>query len=134
MKESVRKIVDLDDVFYIKAICESWAKKHHYVKMDRRHNAMKDAYDIWIDGKDARVTFQLYDYCKKDDYGYNCDHTRLLIVMRKRGGNYIIIGRSNTDRMIEIDRTGYEWHYDYEGLKALIGEYPELFDNLGVKE
>lgn len=73
----------------------------------------------------------MYDHFKKSNTYDDC---KLLIVMRKRGGDYILIGRNNVDRLIEISSTGYDWGYDYEGLKALIAEYPELFDKLGVKE
>jgi len=135
LKESVRRIVDYEDVPFIKAVCEYWADKNGIKKVDRRHKAGKNVYDMWIDGGDSRISFIVYDDWRKEDYGYCCEHTRLAIIMRKRGGNYIIITRSLTgDRIIEIDRTGYEWHYDYDELRKLIDDYPDLFDGLGVKE
>lgn len=133
LKENIRRIVDCEDIRFIGENCREWAESHGFNKVDRRRSTVDDAYDLWYDCS-ARVTFILYKRWFKDDFSASCRNEMLKVVMRKQGGNYIIIARNNENRMIEIDRTGYEWHYDYEGLKALIGEYPDLFGRLGVIE
>lgn len=133
LKENIRRIVDCEDIYFIGENCRKWAESHGIKKVDRRRAQMERSYDLYYDCS-ARVTFTLYDDWKKEYQSAPLNHVRLEIVMRKKGGNYIIIARNNFDRRIEIDRTGSEWHYDYEGLKALIGEYPDLFGRLGVVE
>lgn len=134
LKESVRRIVDQEDVRFVGENCCEWARRNRNMhKLDRRHKVNNNVYAVWYD-ESARVTFEVYEKYYKDDFCKSVEHLILWIVMRKKGGNYIIIGRNPNDRLIEIDRDGYEWHYDYEGLKKLIQEYPDVFYRLGVKE
>lgn len=133
LKENIRRIVDCYNIRFIGENCREWAENHGFNKVDRRRSTVDDAYALWYDYS-ARVTFILYKRWFKDDYSASCRNEKLEIVMRKLGGNYIVIARNNENRMIEIDRTGYECHYDYEGLKALMNEYPDLFSILGVRE
>ena len=54
----------------------------------------------------------------------------LYIVLRKRSGRYIVIGKNNAERYLEIDTEVR--HYDPEKLHALMREHSALFRKLGI--
>lgn len=40
LKESVRKIVDEQNVFWVESVCKWWARNNHVPKVDRRYKLM----------------------------------------------------------------------------------------------
>lgn len=70
-----------------------------------------------------------YYYTDNIDYG----NENLVITLRKKAGDYMIIERRNT-RAFEVDSGGIR-HYNEQLLKAIIDEHEDLFKALiAIKE
>lgn len=91
--------------------------------------------------KDNAYTYHIES---KAYYGAKCEcmiykdtaewgNTRLYIVMRKKNGiPYLIIGRNNGERYAEVG-IDTVWEFDESNLKTLITEFPQLFDYMGIR-
>ena len=92
-------------------------------KWDGRKKDNLDTY--YVDGKDTnwnRVTC----YCYRDTASY-ANHN-LEIVLRKRGGSYLIVGKQGV-RAFEVDYRGV-LHYEIKLLEEILEEHRPLFDEL----
>jgi len=86
-----------------------------------------EAYDFsrgrFTDGKSTNWN-RVQCYYHKDSQKYGEED--LLIALRKRAGNYLIIGRQS-NRAFEIDYSGIK-HYDEVLLNEIIKEHKPLFE------
>ena len=128
---SVRMFVLRWDVKHLATVLRMWAEDNGYTKYDGKKKN-KDSYAIYLEGND-KVQFYLRNNDSKNSIGLY-DGSKLAIVLRRHGGEYVIIGKDNTDRYIEVDSDEATWSYDYAKLKELINEYPTLFELLKVRE
>jgi hypothetical protein len=92
-------------------------------KVDRRRNDNKHTYTI--DGKSTGWN-RVQCYYHTDSTKY-CEEN-LLLVLRKKAGDYFIIQRKE-ERAFEVDYSGVR-HYNEKLLKEIMNEHKPLFDTL----
>ena len=90
------------------------------IKSDMRRNDNFNTY--WVDGKSERWHRTMCHYYKNTKVFANDD---IGIILRKRGGHYLIVQR-NGKRAFEMDYRGII-EYDEELLKEIINDHTKLF-------
>lgn len=102
-------------------VFEQYMKSIGVKKYDSRRKDNSNTY--LIDGKSTNWN-RVQCYYHKDSQKYGEED--LLIALRKRAGNYLIIGRQS-NRAFEIDYSGIK-HYDEVLLNEIIKEHKPLFE------
>lgn len=123
MQEKLTKLWKACETKQLARIFKEYMEEKGLKKWDGRKKDNSNAY--YVDGKDTnwnRVTC----YCYKDTANY-ANHN-LEIVLRKRAGSYLIVGKQGM-RAFEVDYSGV-LHYDEKLLNEIIQEHKLLFDTL----
>ena len=102
-------------------VFEQYMKSIGVKKYDSRRKDNSNTY--LIDGKSTNWN-RVQCYYHKDSQKYGEED--LLIALRKRAGNYLIIGRQS-NRAFEIDYSGIK-HYDEVLLNEIIKEHKPSFE------
>jgi hypothetical protein len=123
LKEELTKVWESLETKQLAKIFEEYMKSIGVRKYDGRRKNNSNTYMI-----DASSTnwnrVQCYYY--KDSTKY--EDRNLLIVLRKRAGNYFIVEKER-ERAFEVDYSGIR-HYDEVLLNEIIEEYKPLFNSL----
>jgi hypothetical protein len=123
MQEKLINLWKVCDTKQLANIFEEYMKSIGVRKHDSRRKDNTNTY--MIDGKSTEWN-RVQCFYHKDSIEY-C-HEDLLIVLRKRSGNYFIIQRKN-ERAFEFDYSGLR-HYDEKLLKEIMEDHKPLFDLL----
>lgn len=120
----IEKLIKLWKTYETKQLAnvfEQYMKSIGVKKYDSRRKDNSNTY--LIDGKSTNWNrVQCYYHKNSQKYG----EEDLLIALRKRAGNYLIIGRQS-NRAFEIDYSGIK-HYDEALLNEIIKEHKPLFE------
>jgi len=120
----IEKLIKLWKTYETKQLAnvfEQYMKSIGVKKYDSRRKDNSNTY--LIDGKSTNWN-RVQCYYHKDSQKYGEED--LLIALRKRAGNYLIIGRPS-NRAFEIDYSGIK-HYDKVLLNEIIKEHKPLFE------
>jgi len=123
MQERLTKLWKTCETKQLANIFKKYTESMGLKKWDGRRKDNSDTY--YVDGKDTnwnRVTC----YCYRDAASY-ANHN-LEIVLRKRSGSYLIVGKQGK-RAFEVDYRGIV-HYEEDLLQEIMKEHKELFDTL----
>lgn len=123
MKEKLIKIWKSCETKQLAAVFEEYMKSLGIRKYDGRRKDNSNTY--MIDGSSTNWN-RVQCFYFKDSIRY--EDRSLLIVLRKRSGNYFIVEKECI-RAFEIDYSGTR-HYDQTLLSEIIKEHKLLFDNL----
>lgn len=123
LKEELTKVYKSCETKQLAAIFKEYMKSIGVRKYDGRRKDNSNTY--MIDGNSTNWNrVQCFYY--KDSIRYE-DRT-LLIVLRKRAGNYFIVEKE-CERAFEVDYSGIR-HYDKTLLNDIIKDHKPLFDSL----
>lgn len=123
LKEKLTKIWRLCETKQLSEIFEEYMKSIGIRKHDGRRKNNNNTY--MIDGHCTGWN-RVQCYYHKDSFKYSEEN--LLIVLRKRAGNYFIIERKGI-RAFEVDYSGIR-HYEENLLNEIMKEHKPLFDSL----
>lgn len=114
---------------------ETYCERNGIRKYDGRMKDNDDTYQIGREGA-ARVECVIYGKSKGEDRAIDRE-TKLQIVLRKIGGEYLII----TDKRIGVEKRAVEvmmpdkvLNYQPERVRALMRAYKGLFDMMEIEE
>lgn len=123
MKEKLTNLWKTCETKQLAEIFETYMKSIGVRKWDGRRKDNRNTY--LADGKSTGWN-RFTCYYHKDSPSYGDED--LLIVLRKRAGDYLIIGKRG-DRAFEVDYSGIK-HYDENLLNEILQEHKGLFDTL----
>ena len=121
----IEKLIKLWKTYETKQLAnvfEQYMKSIGVKKYDSRRKDNSNTY--LIDGKSTNWD-RVQCYYHKDSQKYGEED--LLIALRKRAGNYLIIGRQSNRSAFEIDYSDIK-HYDEVLLNEIIKEHKPLFE------
>lgn len=123
MQEKLVKLWHNCETKQLASVFENYMKQIGTNKYDSRRKDNSNTF--LIDGKNTNWNrVECFYYVGLNNYG----EENLLIVLRKKAGNYFIIGRKG-ERAFEVDHSGIR-NYDETLLNAIMDEHKALFDEL----
>lgn len=123
MKDKLAKVWETCETEQLAVIFENYMKSLGVKKIHPRRKDNRNTY--LIDGKSTDWN-RVQCYYHKDSEKFAEEN--LLIVLRKRAGDYLIIGKHG-ERAFEVDYSGIR-HYDEKLLAEILEEHKPLFDKL----
>lgn len=123
MKEKLIEVWKSCKTKQLATVFENYMKSIGVRKHDDRRNDNTNTY--MIDGNSTGWN-RVQCYYHKDSEKYAEEN--LLIVLRKKAGDYFIIERKG-ERAFEVDYSGIR-HYEEELLNEIVREHKPLFDTL----
>jgi hypothetical protein len=123
MKENFIKLWKSCETKHLAKIFEYYMKGNGVRKYDAQRKDNSNTY--LIDGQSTNWN-RVQCYYNKDSTKYGEED--LLIVLRKRAGDYLIIGRKS-ERAFEVDYSSIR-HFDENLLNEIVKDHKALFDAL----
>lgn len=123
MKEKLTEVWKSCETKQLAKAFEDYMKSIGARKFDRRRKDNTNTY--MIDGNGTGWN-RVQCYYHKDSEKYTEED--LLIVLRKRSGDYFIVARKG-ERAFEVDYSGIR-HYEEKLLSKIVEEHRHLFDSL----
>jgi hypothetical protein len=126
MESIVEKLTKVWRLCETKQLAQIFEQYMHSIGVKKRDDRRKDNTNTYmVDGKSTGWD-RVQCYYHKDSTEY-CEEN-LLLVLRKRAGDYFIVQREEA-RAFEVDYSGIR-HYNESLLKEIMDEHSPLFDTL----